>query len=65
MAKNLHARQVEKLTDVGRQHGSGKATARDVEEVLKECTASEMQDAADALGKDYGSWAAISRNART
>ena len=54
MAKSLHERQVERLAAVRRDYGNGKATAKQVGEVLKTCTESEVTDAAEKAGSMDG-----------
>lgn len=59
--KSLHDRQVDKLVAVRRAYGSGQATAKQVGSVLKECTASEIEEAEDRAGSMDGILAKLGR----
>jgi hypothetical protein len=58
---SLRERQAARLTAVRRAFDKGKATARDVEEVLKTCTVTETEIAAERTGHTAGSFNAITR----
>lgn len=61
IAKPLHERQVEKLAEVRRAYGRGRATAGQVGSVLKECTVSEIEEAEDRAGSMDGILAKLGR----
>jgi hypothetical protein len=62
ISRPLRDRQVERLASVRRDYSRGKASARDVGEILKTCTAAEITEAEKQAGpmepvmKKLGRW---------